>query len=116
MRHLFPFLGALAGGFIGTFAFPGSAPGNQVLFALLGAGGIFLVAGFCAWVLPALPRPTPEEIQYRGWVASWTPPPPPHQVYQEDPYVQHQRHLQDQARMGWLMGDKNYPPTDWFGR
>lgn len=113
MRHLLPFIGGGIGAAIGAAAFPGSVPSNQMLYALLGGGGAFLFLGFSVWVLPLLPPPTPEQLQRSAWADSWTPPAP---VYQEDLYVQHQRHLQEQARMGWLMGDPNYPPTDWFGR
>lgn len=120
MRHLLPLIGAFIGGLIGVTAFPGSAPDNQTLFALLGAGVPFLFLGLIVWVLPMFPPPPPptlEQLQYQAWVDSWTPPAPQVQViYQRDLYAEHQRHLQDQARMGWLMGDRDYPPTDYYGR
>lgn len=112
MKHLIPFIGGVLGAVVGVVGFPNSAPDNRILFPLLSGGGVFLLLGVIVWVLPAIPPPTEGELQYSAWVASWTPPQP---VYREDPYVQHQRHLQDQARMGWLMGDRDYPPTDWFG-
>jgi hypothetical protein len=117
MRHLLPFLGGFLAGIIASVAFPGSVSSNQMLYGLLAGGGVFLFLGVMVWVIPMIPPLTPEQIEYQRWADSWTPPRPSYQnTYQEDPYVVHQRHLQDQARMGWLMGDRDYPPTDWYGR
>jgi hypothetical protein len=122
MRHLLPFIGGFLGGAVGAFGFSGSAPDNQTLFGLVGGGGAFLFLGVVCWVLPAMPVQPPmtlEERQYRDWVASWTPPVQQQGYYptsQAELDRRHQEHLRDQARMGWLMGDEHYPPTDWFGR
>lgn len=114
-KHFVPFLAAVCGWGIMRPLFPGSAPDNRVLFGSLVASLAFLIAGFVIWVAPHLPAPkplTPEQIEYRRWVASWTP--PPASVYRPDPYVEHQRHLQEQARYYWLAGDRDIPPGDWY--
>jgi len=115
-KHLVPFAAAVVGWVIMQPLFPGSAPDNRLLFRALAASICFLVPAFVLWIAPHLPSPkplTPEEIECREWVASWTPPAPP--VYRPDPYVEHQRHLAEQARYYWLAGDRDIPPGDWFG-
>jgi hypothetical protein len=114
MKHFLPFFGGLIGWAIGTSAFPGSAPDNQLLFGLLAGGFLFLILGAWIWVLPTIPPPTREELEYRAWEASWTPPPPPVYYPQRDLHAEHQQHLQDQARYLWLGGDRNIPPGDWY--
>lgn len=114
MKHFVPPLAAVVGWVFAVVAFPNSASDCRLIYQGLSALAGLGITGLIVWVLPMIPPPTPEQIEYQRWVASWTP--PVQRVVYHAPSVdaawaEGQR---ERARLMWLDGTP-VPPTDFYG-
>lgn len=106
-------LGLLVGCFIPIF-FQGSASDCRLVYALLGGGGTFLLAGLVLW-LPYVP-PGEGRSDPCGYTSYYQPPAPPPQPMYHGPsaYDAWREGQRERARLMWLDGTPT-PPTDWWG-
>jgi hypothetical protein len=116
MKHFIPFAGVPIGWLFGHGLFTGSTPGNRVIFGLLAGGFLFFIIGMWVWT----PHHSPRDMTFSFFQDDQPPWNPQQwqynqQVQQQWLNQQHQQHLREQARMGWLEGNRDYPPSDWYG-